>query len=253
MPFRMKRKTPEIVGATTEGRAPAAHEPLDATAPMRSADDRPERGATVQVETRLQAQLDLLRDCAELLLCGESAHAERAFAKLAPALELDAIAAFVATNGEGALVLDTSVGLSGSALSSTSVAVVAADLQRAERRTHVFESLARNSDSRAAVFRELGFASAVVGALVVGGRLLGAVVLAARSKERFSAAELTVIDTLLCYLAAAYERRELTRDRHDSEHRKREFLTVSPTAPITSFMPAKIATSLSRKVSPSKI
>jgi signal transduction histidine kinase/CheY-like chemotaxis protein len=238
MPFKMKRKTPEIVGATTERRTPPAHEPSDSKAPMRSADGWPARDATMQADANLQGTLDLLRGCAEVLLCGDAAGADRAFAKLAPALELDAMAVFVATNGDRALALDTAVGLSGSALSATPIRAIAADLQRAERRTLVLETLANNMDSRATAFRELGFTSAVVSALAIGGRLLGAVVLATRSKERFSAAELTVIETLMCYLAAAYERRELTRHRHDSEHRKREFFTVlahelrNPLAPV---------------------
>jgi signal transduction histidine kinase len=238
MPFRMKRKTPEIVGATTERRTPPAHEPSDGKAARRSADGRPARDSTMQAEANLPGKLDLLRGCAEVLLCGDAAGVDRAFAKLAPALELDAMAVFVPMDDGRALALDTVVGLSGSALSATSVGAIAADLRRAERRTLVLESLAHNADSRATAFRDLGFTSAVVSALAIGGKLLGAVVLAARSKERFSAAELTVIDTLMCYLAAAYERRELTRHRHDSEHRKREFLTVlahelrNPLAPV---------------------
>jgi CheY-like chemotaxis protein len=238
MPFRMKRKTPEIVGATTERRTPPAHEPSDGKAARRSADGRPARDSTMQAEANLPGKLDLLRGCAEVLLCGDAAGVDRAFAKLAPALELDAMAVFVPMDDGRALALDTVVGLSGSALSATSVGAIAADLRRAERRTLVLESLAHNADSRATAFRDLGFTSAVVSALAIGGKLLGAVVLAARSKERFSAAELTVVDTLMCYLAAAYERRELTRHRHDSEHRKREFLTVlahelrNPLAPV---------------------
>jgi signal transduction histidine kinase len=238
MPFRMKRKTPEIVGATTERRTPPAHEPSDGKAARRSADGRPARDSTMQAEANLPGKLDLLRGCAEVLLCGDAAGVDRAFAKLAPALELDAMAVFVPMDDGRALALDTVVGLSGSALSATSVGAIAADLRRAERRTLVLESLAHNADSRATAFRDLGFTSAVVSSLAIGGKLLGAVVLAARSKERFSAAELTVIDTLMCYLAAAYERRELTRHRHDSEHRKREFLTVlahelrNPLAPV---------------------
>ena len=69
--------------------------------------------------------------------------------------------------------------------------------------------------------------------------MLGAVVLAARAKERFTAAERTLIDTVLCYLTAAYERRELTRHRRTAQsERKREFLTVlahelrNPLAPL---------------------
>ena len=173
-----------------------------------------------------------------MLLTSDAAGVQEIFAKFAPALELDALAAFVATNGDRALTLETVSGLSDTAISSTSVSAIVAELERAGRRTLVLESLARNADSRAAVFRDLGFASAVVGALVVDHRLLGAVVLATRSKERFGSVELTLIDILVCYLAAAYERREFSRHRHNAEHRKREFLTVlahelrNPLAPV---------------------
>ena len=118
------------------------------------------------------------------------------------------------------------------------VCAIAADLTRSARRTLVLESLARNANSRAAPFRDLGFASVVVATLTSDGRLLGAVVLATRSKERFSSTEVAVIETLVCYLTAARERRELIRHRHDAEQRKREFLTVlahelrNPLAPV---------------------
>jgi CheY-like chemotaxis protein len=136
------------------------------------------------------------------------------------------------------LTLETAVGMSDTAISATAMAALVADLERAQRRTAPFEMLRGNREPCAALLRDLGFASAVVGALVAGRRLLGAVVLAARSKERFSAAELTLLDTVVCYLAAALERRELTRHRSGSEHGKREFLTVlahelrNPLAPV---------------------
>jgi signal transduction histidine kinase/CheY-like chemotaxis protein len=102
----------------------------------------------------------------------------------------------------------------------------------------VLDSLPLNPDPRAATLRDLGFASAIVGALVVDDRLLGAALFASRSKERFTPAERTLVDTVVCYLAAAYERRELARHRNNTEHRKREFLNVlahelrNPLAPV---------------------
>jgi CheY-like chemotaxis protein len=236
----MKRKKSEIVGAAaTDGGAPLGREPIGSRVPSGSAEERPPHGAEgLPAEARLQAHLELLRSCAEVLLTNDASQVQEVYAKLAPALELDALAAFVATNGDRALTLETVSGLSDTAISSTAVGTIVAELERSERRTLVLESLARNADSRAAAFRDLGFASAVVGALVVEDRLLGAVVLATRSKERFGSVELTLIDTLVCCLAAAYERRELARHCHDAEHRKREFLTVlahelrNPLAPV---------------------
>jgi signal transduction histidine kinase/CheY-like chemotaxis protein len=172
------------------------------------------------------------------LLLSDVPAAQEIFVKLAPALDLDASAAFVPAGADHALTLEAASGVTDTAISSTGVAAIVADLERAGRRMLVLDSLARNADSRAPLFRDLGFASAVVGVLVVDDRLLGAVVLASRSRERFAPAELTMIDTVICCLAAAYGRRELARHRSDSEDRKRKFLNVlahelrNPLAPV---------------------
>jgi len=211
MQSKIKRTTRRTVdAATTDGAATRGHE--------------------------LPDYLDLLRSCAEALLTGDAA-VEVVFAKLAPALELDAFAAYTAAGGDG-LVLATTVGLSTTAISATAVAGIIGELEPTGRRTLVLESLRDSADPRAAVFRDLGFASAVVGALVAGDRVLGAVVLAGRSKQRFSSAELAIIDTVISCLAAAYERRDLERHRLNGERREREFLTVlahelrNPLAPV---------------------
>ncbi|HEX7238268.1 MAG TPA: HAMP domain-containing sensor histidine kinase, partial [Gammaproteobacteria bacterium] len=182
--------------------------------------------------------LALLRNCAEALLTSDVDAVQEVFVKLAPALELDAFAAFSATGAGHTLTLEAASGVSETAISSTGVATIVADLAHAGRRTLVLDSLARNADSRAPPFRDLGFASIVVGSLAVDARLLGGVVLASRSREHFSAAELTIVDTVVCYLSAAYERRQLARHRSSSEDRKREFLNVlahelrNPLAPV---------------------
>jgi signal transduction histidine kinase/CheY-like chemotaxis protein len=125
-----------------------------------------------------------------------------------------------------------------SAFSWTSIAGSVAELARTGRRMLVLESLRETADAHAAPFRDLGFASAVVGTLVADGPTLGVVVLAARAKEHFTAAERTVIETVLCLVTAAYERRGLVRDRHNADEHKREFLTVlahelrNPLAPV---------------------
>jgi|GEM_PF-3569329 len=190
------------------------------------------------MDADVDRELTLLRSCAEVLLTSDIAAAQEVFVKLAPALELDAFAAFVPTGADHAMTLEAVSGLTDTAISTAGISAIVADLDRAGRRILVLDSLARNTDSRAPLFRDLGFASAVIGILVVDDRLLGAVVLASRSRERFAAAELTMIDTVLCCLAVAYERRELTRHRSDSEDRKRKFLNVlahelrNPLAPV---------------------
>jgi len=227
MPSRTKPTTSEIVDAN--GIAPRANAPIGS---------RPRSRAGRQLGTREQnVYLDLLRSCADALLTRD-ADFQEVFAKLAPVLELDAFALYGAASGEQALTFETAVGLSNTAISGTVVAGMVAELERTGRRTLVLDALRYNADERAAVFRDLGLASVVVGALVVGERLLGAVVFAARSKERFSAAELMLLDAIVCCIAASYERRDLAGHRHSAEERKHEFLTVlahelrNPLAPV---------------------
>ncbi len=230
---RMKQKNPRVVGAETISGALRTPDPNGSTFPPREELRVPQ----LTREERFQTQLDLLRSCAEALLTSH-AGVHDVFASIAEELELDALAAYTPTGTDGGLTLETAIGLSATAVSSTLIDGIVAELERAGRRTLVLPSLQESTDPRARVFRDLGFASAVVGALVVDDRLLGAVVLAARSKERYGAAELAIIDTLVSYLAAAYERRELDRHRYNAEHGKREFLTVlahelrNPLAPV---------------------
>jgi CheY-like chemotaxis protein len=228
----------EIATGTADAGVTHVPEPIGSSG-THSADEPPPP-AGFRNEARLEAELALLRSCAELLLTSEGVGAaiQDVFVKLAPTFELDAFAAFVATGAEHALMLEAVSGLTSTAISSAAISTIVAELKRAERRTLVLDSLPLNPHSSAPLFRDLGFASAVIGALVVDGRLLGAVVLASRSKERFTADELMLVDTVVCYLAAASERRDLARQRNTAEHRKEEFLNVlahelrNPLAPV---------------------
>jgi signal transduction histidine kinase len=202
---------------------------------MKQTTSRIAGAATINGEDRLHSHLDLLRACAQALLTSEGG-AQEAFALLAPLLELDAFAAYAAA--DGGMTLEAAAGVSTTAISSTAIAGIVAELERAGRRTLVLESLRENADPNARMFRELGLASVIVGALIVDDRVLGAIVLAARSKERFSSAERTIAETVVSYLAAVYERRVLNQHRYAAEHGRREFLTVlahelrNPLAPV---------------------
>ena len=237
---KMKRKRPRIVGAaTTDGNGAAlrARELNGSKTATRAVDDE-ESPRRRSMDADVDRHLALLRSCAEILLTSDVAAAQEVFVKLAPGLDLDAFAVFVPTGADHALTLEAASGVTETAISSTGIAAILAELERTGRRILVLDSLARNADGRAPLFRDLGFASAVVAALVVDNRLLGAVVLASRSRERFAAAELTMLDTVVCCLAAAYERRDLARHRSDAEDRKRKFLNVlahelrNPLAPV---------------------
>jgi signal transduction histidine kinase len=233
--MRSKTKpTTRAIVAATDGDETRKSEPTGSRSVPHFADERPQL-PPMSFEGN---EVALLHSCAELLLTGDVAAVQEAFVTLAPAFELDAFAAFLATGVDNALTLEAVSGLAETAISSTAVAAIVAELDRAGRRTLVLELLPRSADSKAAIFRDLGFASAIVGALVMNDRLLGAVVFASRTKERFSPAESTLVDTVVCYLTAAYERRELARHRGNAEHRKREFLNVlahelrNPLAPV---------------------
>lgn len=235
MPSKTKQTMPRIVGAaTTDGDAAGVEERngsrLFAPSDETMSAPNPESAA---VEERLRA----LRVAAEALLLGADDF-RSTFVALAPMLELDAFACFAATDGDQPFALEAAHGLSEQGISTTLIASIVAELRQAGRRALVLESLRVRTDVRSAVFRHLGFASAVIGALVVEHNVLGAVVLASRAKETFSAADLTLIETVLFYMTAAYERRELTQHRRTGEERKREFLTVlahelrNPLAPL---------------------
>jgi signal transduction histidine kinase len=238
MPSKTKRTTREIAAAgTTDVGARDVAEPNGSRQPLSqsSAGTLATPGAA---GAPAEDRVEVLRGCAEALLHGGGSGFHDAFARLAPALELDAFACFVATEADQPFALEAARGFSDKAISSTLIASVVAELRHAGRRVLVLDCLRQRTDQRSAVFRDLGFAGAVIGALAIEQHVLGAVVLATREKEGFSAAELSVIDTVLWFLAAAYERRELTQHRRTGEERKREFLTVlahelrNPLAPL---------------------
>jgi CheY-like chemotaxis protein len=235
MQLRMKRKTPETIGAaTTNGR---------------DVDDRPVRVSSLGDEsppagpgsTRLEqplAYLEALRRCVEALLVDETATAEDVLPHLAAVMELDAFATYIVAPDGNSLVPETAFGVTESELPTTSIAGIIAELRNSGVRTRMFESVGESTDAQAAPFRELEFGSVAVGVLGVEDRVLGAVLLARRTNDGFDAAEQLFLDTLVCCLAAAYERRDLARHRESSEERKHEFLTVlahelrNPLAPV---------------------
>jgi CheY-like chemotaxis protein len=192
------------------------------------------RMKTVQELTYLEA----LHGCVEALFAGDAAMANDVLPQLVPILELDAFARYAVAPGGEVLVLETMSGVDEAVLSTTAIAALVAELSSSGKRTRVFESVDESSDAGATPFRSLGFTSVAIGVLAVEDRVLGAVVLATRAKKRFDAAEQIFIDTLVCCMAAAYERRNLVHHRAGSEERNHEFLTVlahelrNPLAPV---------------------
>jgi signal transduction histidine kinase len=189
------------------------------------------------LDGRASQQLTLLAECAEVLLADGGGFAE-VFAKLSKPLELDAYVCFVAGDGEPSLTAESAGGLPELAVSASTIEAMAGELAHAGQRLRVIDCEEASLDRRAAIFRDLGFASAILGVLRTGEHVLGAVVLASRSKHHYSEGERTLLEAAVCVATAAFERRELIRHRESSEQRKREFLTVlahelrNPLAPV---------------------
>jgi signal transduction histidine kinase len=238
MQYKMKRTTPETAVAATTNRSARGADEQSAGARGAAAERPGNRNGNGSSDGRPSRELELLAGCAEVLLTGSGSFYE-GFAKLAQALDIDAYASFVTVDGDPSTFTVESVrGMSDTALSGTAIAGLMAELARTGQRMLVLESVQQATDVRSAIFRDLGFASAIVGALTIGGRTLGAIVLGSRAKQRFTAVERTVVETALRFVISAYERRDLLRHRHNAEHRKREFLTVlahelrNPLAPV---------------------
>ena len=235
MQSKTKRTTRKTVAVATTDGVPS--KPTDTRSASRTPESQAASSGVAAGDPR-DLQLGVLASCAAVLLTSRTGKLEDAFAILAPPLELDAYACFVANEGDHSFALESAHGLSDVALSGSAIAAIVTELTLAGQRTLVLESLRRNTDARSATLRDLGFASAVIGALVVDDHVLGAVVFGSRSKEHFTAGEVALIDTVVCYLTAALERRELAQHRHNAEQRKREFLTVlahelrNPLAPL---------------------
>jgi signal transduction histidine kinase len=226
MRFKTKPTTRKNVAAVTTNGSPGVAEPAARLA------------ARVGAEPP-DVNLAAVASCAAALFTRGGGTFDDVFATIAPVLALDAYACFVAVDGGPTLAFEAAHRMSDTALSCATVAAIVAELASARQRTLFLEGLtATGGDARSASFRDLGFASAIVGVLAVDDRLLGAVVLAARTKERFSTAERAVLETAVSYTTAIVERRELARHRDSAEQHKREFLTVlahelrNPLAPV---------------------
>ena len=183
MQYKTKRTTPETVAAaTTDG---VSSEPTGTRSASRPPESRAGRAGGAAADPR-DVQLDVLASCAAVLLTSGAGKLEDAFAVLAPPLELDAYACFVASEGDHSFAFESAHGLSDVALSSSAIAAIVTELTVAGQRTLVLEALRQSADARSAALRDLDFASAVIGALVVDDHVLGAVVFASRSKEVFT-------------------------------------------------------------------
>ena len=109
MQYKMKRTTPEIVAAaTTDG---VSSEPTGTRSASRPPESRAGRADVAAADPR-DIQLDVLASCAEVLLTSGAGKLEDAFAVLAPPLELDAYACFVASEGDHSFVFESARGLS---------------------------------------------------------------------------------------------------------------------------------------------
>lgn len=185
----------------------------------------------------------LLWEAAALLLSANDPDTmlRELFAKIGPHLGLDAYFNYAVDEGQDTLRLASYGGISdsesrviarlefGQAISGT----VALNRQPLHV-THIQQS----AEPMVQLVRSLGIRTCACNPLITGGRLLGTLSFASRSRNQFDADELTFLQTLCYYVTVAYERLRLLTELKEGDRRKDEFLATlahelrNPLAPI---------------------
>jgi CheY-like chemotaxis protein len=162
------------------------------------------------------------------------------FARLAPHLSLDAFALLGGRINGHALRAEAASGFAPEEQHSLAEALspLVAGLATAARRTIVVDARAPGGAAVADALGSYGFAGGIAVALAMEGRLVGALLLASRSRQQFTAEEVALVDVIGSCLTALRARRPETRSVEGSGVAKAEFLTVlahelrNPLAPV---------------------
>jgi signal transduction histidine kinase/ActR/RegA family two-component response regulator len=84
--------------------------------------------------------------------------------------------------------------------------------------------LQHSDDERVRLLKAIGFRAYVCNPLLAGGRLLGTLSFASRTREQLGAVELAFLEAICYYATVAYERLRLLNQLRDADRRKDEFL-----------------------------
>ena len=181
MQSKTKRTTPKTVAAaTTDG---VSSKPTD----PRSASRAPECRAELRRCGGRSARpaLGVLASCAAVLLTSRHRQVGRRVCHTCAAARARRLCVLRRQRGRPFVRVGVGARVVRRALSGSAIAAIVTELD-AGRAAHSGPRVARQStDARAAMLRDLGFASAVIGALVVDDHVLGAVVLAVAFEGAF--------------------------------------------------------------------
>lgn len=185
----------------------------------------------------------LLWEAASMLLTADEPETmmRELFDKLAPHLGLDTYFNFMADESEEALRLLSCVGVP----EDTARSLARLDFGQAicgtvalQRKPVVATFIQRSDDPKAQLAKSFGVRAYACNPLLAGGRLLGTLSFASRTRDQFEDDELEFLRTVTHYVTVAYERLRLVRQLRETDRRKDEFLATlahelrNPLAPV---------------------
>ena len=192
---------------------------------------------------RQSERLRLLWEAASVLLSTEEpvAMMRGLFARIAPQFGLDAYFNYMLDETGDALRMESCVGIP----EDEARKIHRLDLGQAvcgavalQRRPIVATRVQESDDPKVQLIKGYGVRVYACNPLLAGGRLLGTLSFASRSRDDFEPDELEFFETICHYVAYAYERLRLIRRLREADRRKDEFLATlahelrNPLAPI---------------------
>ena len=186
--------------------------------------------AAIQVQHEL---LTVLSEAATALLFADSPDAmlHGLLAKIGPSLGIDVYFNYMADHAGDALRLVSCDGISAESARSIERLEYGQALcgsVASNRKSIVRTHLQQSDDSKAELARSFGFRAYACNPLLYDDLLLGTLSFASRSKDQFSADELTFLQTISDYVAVAYARIQAQDAMRENEERLRFIMDSMP-------------------------
>ncbi|QVL29940.1 PAS domain S-box protein [Telmatocola sphagniphila] len=185
----------------------------------------------------------LLWEAAAILLTTEDPGSmmQKLFANIAPHFGLDCYINFLVTESGSELRLNSCLGIPPEdlpRLTRLNFGQAICGNVALHRRSMVANFIQQSEDSKTQLIKGLGLRAYACNPLIVGGKLLGTLSFASRSRDWFEADELEFLSTVTHYVTISYERLRLLKQLQETDRRKDEFLAIlghelrNPLAPI---------------------
>jgi PAS domain S-box-containing protein len=197
-------------------------------------------------ELRKQTErLRLLWEAASVLLTTEEPDAmmRGLFVRIAPHFGLHAYFNFMIDEAEGALRLESCMGVpeeTGRSIGRMEFGQAICGAVAQSRQPITATRIQQSDDPRVQLVKGLGLRAYTCNPLIAGNRLLGTLSFASRTREEFEPDELEFLRTVCRYVTVAYERLRLVRELRESDRKKDDFIALlahelrNPLAPIRS-------------------